>query len=55
LRDIYRLFVFDLESPAAGRQAMAGFESRVSELAERGGAAMDSALGEFFEAGNSSN
>lgn len=52
LREIYRLFVFDLESPAAGRQAMAGFESRVSELAERGGAAMDAALGEFFEAGS---
>lgn len=53
LRDIYRLFVFDLETSAAGRQTMAGFEARVSELAERGGAAMDAALGEFFEAGRS--
>ena len=52
LREIYRLFVFDLESPATGGQSMAGLESRVSELAGRGGEAMDVSLGEFFESGD---
>jgi membrane protein len=49
LRELYRLFVFDLDSPAAGRQAPAGFESRLGALAEKGGAAMGLSLAEFFE------
>lgn len=51
LREVYRLFVFDFEMPPPAMQSTAGIAARVAALAERGGAALDDTLGNFFDEG----
>ena len=48
VRDVYRLFVFDLEAGEAAANAPVGFDARIALLAREGGAGMGMTLTELF-------
>jgi hypothetical protein len=48
VRDVYRLFVFDLEAGGAAANAPAGFDAQIALLAREGGAGMGMTLTELF-------